>query len=43
MERMRSMVWLWLLLVFLAGCETMRPLNPLSRSHGLPPQTETVE
>lgn len=24
----------------ISGCTTVRPLNPLSRSHGLPPQTE---
>jgi len=29
-----------LLLAALVGCETMRPLNPMSRSHGLPPQFE---
>jgi|GEM_PF-6878944 len=23
-----------------SGCTTIRPLNPLSRSHGLPPQIE---
>jgi len=44
MERKRILAWMCLwLLAALAGCETMRPLNPLSQSHGLPPQTETVE
>ncbi|WP_437225521.1 hypothetical protein SH661x_004101 [Planctomicrobium sp. SH661] len=30
-----------LMLTLLVGCETIRPLNPLSKSHGLPPQTES--
>ncbi|SFI19492.1 hypothetical protein [Planctomicrobium piriforme] len=41
MESKRPYAWLCLLAaVLLAGCSSVQSLNPMSRSHGLPAQSE---